>query len=250
MSLSDDQLDRYARQIILKEFGGSGQQRLLGAKVVVVGAGGIGSPAIQYLAAAGLGRLTIIDDDRVELSNLQRQVLYRTADLGASKAERAGRAVQELNPDLTVDICSERIRAANARSLLDGATVVLDGCDNFETRLAVADAALGLRIPLVSAAITEWQGHLGLYRGWEPDKPCYRCFVGDDPERAAASCADLGVLGPAAGVIGSLAALEAIRSITGFGEESAGKLLLMDALAPRFRSVRLPKDPGCPACSA
>ena len=249
MSLGDGQLDRYARQIILKEIGGEGQRRLLAAEVVVVGAGGIGSPAIQYLAAAGVGLLTIIDDDQVELSNLQRQTLYGTADVGASKARRAKRAVETLNPDVAVDFSARRIDAGNAERFIEGASVVLDGSDNFETRLTVADTALRLRVPLVSAAVSEFEGQLGVYRGWEPDKPCYRCFVGNDPERAGRSCADLGILGAVAGIIGSLAAAEAIRLITGFGEDSAGKLLLMDALALRFRTVRLAKDPGCPACA-
>jgi adenylyltransferase/sulfurtransferase len=250
VSLTDAQLDRYARQIILKEIGGQGQRRLLGAEVVVIGAGGIGSPAIQYLAAAGVGLLTIIDDDRVELSNLQRQTLYGTADIGLPKARRAKRGVEALNPDVAVDFSPRRIDAANAERYLEGASVVLDGSDTFETRLAVADAALRLRVPLVSAAVSEFEGQIGVYRGWEPDKPCYRCLVGSDPARPGRSCADLGVLGAVAGVIGSLAAAEAIRLITGFGEDSAGKLMLIDALALRFRTVRLPKDPGCPACAA
>jgi adenylyltransferase/sulfurtransferase len=250
VSLTDAQLDRYARQIILKEFGGEGQRRLLGAKVLVVGAGGIGSPAIQYLAAAGVGRLTIIDDDHVELSNLQRQLLFGTADIGLSKAQRAKRAVEALNPDVAVKVSDRRIDASNAECFLESASAVIDGSDNFDTRLLVADCALALRIPLVSAAVSEFEGQVGVFRGWEHDKPCYRCLVGSDPERAGRSCADLGVLGAAAGVIGSLAALEALRLITGFGEDSAGKLLVMDALTLRFRTLTLLKDPGCPTCAA
>jgi adenylyltransferase/sulfurtransferase len=247
--LTDDQLDRYARHIVLREIGGEGQRRLLAAKVALIGAGGIGSAAIQYLAAAGVGLLTIIDDDRVELSNLQRQVLFGTADVGLPKARRAQQAVETLNPDVAVQVSVCRIEASNAQRLLQGTDLVIDGSDNFETRLAVADAALTLRIPLVSAAVSEFEGQLGLYRGWEPDKPCYRCLVGAEPERDGRSCADVGVLGAAAGVMGSLAALEAIRIVTGFGEDSAGKLLLMDALGLRFRTVSLRKDPGCPACA-
>jgi adenylyltransferase/sulfurtransferase len=250
VSLTDDQLDRYARQIVLKEIGGEGQRKLLAAQVVLIGAGGIGSPAIQYLAAAGIGQLTIIDDDVVELSNLQRQVLFGTADVGLPKTRLAKRAVGALNPDVAVDFSRRRIDASNAHRLLEDANVVIDGTDSFDTRLVVADAALALRIPLVSAAVNEFEGQLGVYRGWEVDKPCYRCFVGSDPQRPGRSCADLGVLGAAAGVMGSLAALEAIRLVTGFGEESAGKLLLMDALTMRFRTIALPKDPGCPACAA
>ncbi len=250
MSFTDDQLDRYARHIVLKEIGGEGQRKLRAAEVLVVGAGGIGSPAIQYLSAAGVGQLTIVDDDRVELSNLQRQLLFGTRDIGAAKARRARRAVEALNPDVAVEAAQQRIDAGNAHRFIEGADLVLDGSDNFETRLIVADAALALRVPLVSAAVSEFEGQLGVYRGWKADKPCYRCFVGSDPQRAGRSCADLGVLGAAAGVMGSLAALEAIRLITGFGEDSAGKLLLMDALTLRFRTLTLRKDPGCPACAA
>jgi adenylyltransferase/sulfurtransferase len=158
--------------------------------------------------------------------------------------------VERLNPGVTTEAVTRRIDAGNAKSILDGADVVLDGCDNFHTRLAVTDAALGLRVPLVSAAIAEFEGQLGVFRGWEADKPCYRCFVGSDPGLPERSCSEQGVLGALAGVMGSLAALEAIRTITGFGEDSAGKLLLVDALSLRFRSVRLPKDPGCSACRA
>jgi len=250
MVLSDTQLDRYARHIVLKEVGGEGQRRLLASTVTIIGAGGIGSPAIQYLAAAGVGRLVLIDDDAVSLSNLQRQTLYRTGDVGASKVERAKAAVEALNGDVDVAAVGGRVGAADAHTLLEGADVVLDGSDNFETRLAVADTALALRIPLVSASVAQFQGQLAVYRGWEPGKPCYRCFVGGDPEQPGTSCAEDGVLGAVAGMMGSLAAAEAIRVITGFGEDSAGKLLIMNALRLRFRTVHLPKDPGCPACKA
>ncbi len=246
--LTDPQLDRYARHIVLREIGGGGQARMLAAHVVVIGAGGIGSPALHYLAAAGIGRLTIIDDDRVDLSNLQRQTIFGTSDIGRLKAEAAADAIARLNPDVVATPVNQRITAENAASLLAGADVVLDGCDNFATRLAVADAALAQRIPLVSAAVAQFEGQLGVYRGWEATLPCYRCFVGVDPDRGDASCADQGVLGAMTGVLGSLAAMEVIRAIAPFGEESAGKLLIVDALAFRFRTIALPKDPGCPAC--
>ncbi len=250
MTLTDPQLDRYARHIILKEIGGVGQRRLLASHVAVIGAGGIGSPAIQYLAAAGVGRLTIIDDDRVDLSNLQRQTLFGTADIGIPKAAAAFAAVARLNPDVTVAPVIDRIGPDNAASLLAGADVALDGSDNFATRLAVADAALAARLPLVSAAIGQFEGQIGVFRGWEADKPCYRCFVGGDPDRAGASCAEEGVMGAMTGVVGSLAALEVIRQLVPFGSDSAGKLVLLDALDLRFRTITLPKDPGCPACRA
>jgi molybdopterin-synthase adenylyltransferase len=249
VTLTDTQLDRYARHIILKEIGGAGQRRLLDAHVALVGAGGIGSPAIQYLAAAGVGRLTVIDDDAVALSNLQRQTLFTTRDVGSSKVAMAASAVQRLNPDVRVSPHRTRLDAGNAAILLDGADVVLDGSDSFATRLAVADAALAARAPLVSAAVGQFDGQLAVYRGWEADKPCYRCFVGGDPARAEASCADQGVVGALTGVMGSLAALEAIRAIVPFGADPAGSLLLVDALAFRFRTIAVPKDPGCPCAT-
>jgi molybdopterin-synthase adenylyltransferase len=245
MSLTDTQLDRYARHIILKEIGGTGQQRLLGATVVVIGAGGIGSPAIQYLAAAGIGKLRVIDDDVVDLSNLQRQTLFGTADIGRPKAEVAPERVAAMNPDVTVEPVTVRIDADTADALLAGADLILDGCDNFGTRLAIADASVRLRIPLVSAAVGQFDGQLGVWRGWEADMPCYRCLVGDDPGRPDISCADQGVLGALTGVMGSLGAMEAIRALTGYGDDPAGKLLLVDALAFRFRTIAVPKDPGC-----
>lgn len=245
MTLSDDQLERYARHIVLKEIGGAGQARLLAAHVAVIGAGGIGCPALQALAGAGIGRITLIDDDVVSLSNLQRQTLFGTADIGRQKVDAAADALARLNPDVTVVRHAGRIDAANADALLGGAGLVLDGCDNFVTRLAVADAALRLKIPLVSAAVGQFDGQIATYRGWEADKPCYRCLVGAEPDRPDASCADQGVLGALTAVVGSLAALEAIRQIGGLGEDGAGRLLLIDALTLRFRTIALPKDPGC-----
>ena len=248
MTLSDAELARYARHIVLKEIGGAGQRKLRAAKVAVIGAGGIGSPAIQYLAAAGVGRLILIDDDRVDLSNLQRQTLFGEADIDSMKVTAATQAVGRLNPGVSVSALATRIDAYNAEKLLAGADVVLDGCDNFVTRLAVADAAFTLRIPLVSAAVGQFEGQLAVYRGWEADKPCYRCLVGADPDRAEANCAEAGVMGAMTGVMGSLAALEVIRAIVPFGDDPAGKLLLADALAFRFRTITMPKDPGCPVC--
>ena len=247
--MNDEQLDRYARHIILKEIGGAGQQRLLASHVVLVGAGGIGAPAIQYLAAAGVGRLTLIDDDIVSLSNLQRQVLFATDDIGQPKIEAAEVAVALLNPDVRIIGRQLRLTVDNAADLLSGADVVVDGSDNFATRLAVADAARALRAPLVSAAVGQFDGQLAVFRGWEEDRPCYRCLVGHEPDRPDISCADQGVLGALTGVLGSLAAIEAIRAIVPFGTDPAGTLLLIDALNFRFRTIGLPKDPGC-GCGA
>jgi adenylyltransferase/sulfurtransferase len=245
MSFSDEQLERYARHIVLKEIGGEGQRKLSEATVAVIGAGGIGSPVLQYLAAAGVRRIILVDDDDVDLSNLQRQTIFRTTDVGKSKVDAAISASIAINEDIDFIAYKERLTAHNAVKILENTTVVIDGSDNFETRLAVADAAQQLHIPLVSAAVDQFEGQLAVYRGWEPEAPCYRCLVGEDPARPDMSCADRGVLGPLTGVLGSLAALEAIRAITGFGEDPAGKLLIIDALAFRFRTVTLSKDPAC-----
>jgi molybdopterin/thiamine biosynthesis adenylyltransferase len=249
VTLRDDQLDRYARHIVLKEIGGEGQQRLLDSTVILVGAGGVGSPALQYLAAAGVGLLRVIDDDVVALDNLQRQILFATADVGRPKVEVAREAVERLNPDVRFSESRERLTAGNAAALLTGADVVVDGSDNFATRLVVSDTCTALRIPLVSAAIGMFQVQVGTWRGWEPDRPCYRCFVGDafDSDDCD-NCAELGVLGAMAGIAGSFAALEAIRQILGFGGEATGKVHIFDGLAPAMRSIRIAKDPACRAC--
>ena len=251
MSLSDRQLDRYARHIVLKEIGGEGQRRLLAAAVAVIGAGGIGAPAIQYLAAAGVGRIRVIDDDEVTLDNLQRQLLFGTADVGRPKVEVAGEAVARLNPDVAFEAIADRLDAGNAAPLLGGIDLVLDGSDNFATRLAVSDFCTAARIPLVSAAIGRFQAQIGTFRGWQATEPCYRCFVGDafDADDCD-NCAELGVLGAMAGIAGSFAALEAIRAIAGFGDDPAGKLHLFEGLAPAMRTIRIVKDPACKGCAS
>ncbi|MBH1992302.1 MAG: HesA/MoeB/ThiF family protein [Sphingomonadaceae bacterium] len=250
MTLDDAQLERYARHIVLKEIGGAGQARLLAADVAVVGAGGIGSPAILYLAAAGVGTIRVIDDDNVALSNLQRQILFGSADIDVPKAEAAMAAVARINPDVKLIPINARIDPDNAALMLRDADAILDGCDSFATRLAVADAALRLRIPLISAAVGPFEGQLATYRGWETDKPCYRCLVGapdDAPER---NCAETGVIGALTGAMGSLAALEVIRALVPFGTDMAGRLLIADLLSMRFRTLDVPKDPACPGCVA
>ncbi len=250
VTLTDDQLDRYARHIVLKEIGGAGQARLLSADVALIGAGGIGSPAILYLAAAGVGTIRVIDDDDVALSNLQRQILFDTADVGAPKAEAAMVAVARLNPDIKLIPINARIDADNAALMLRDADVVLDGSDSFTTRLAVADAAHRLRIPLVSAAVGPFEGQIATYRGWETDKPCYRCLVGEAQDAPERNCAETGVIGALTGAMGSLAALEVIRALVPFGADMAGRLLIADLLSMRFRTLDVPKDPACPACAA
>lgn len=251
MSLNDDELERYARHIVLPDIGGAGQNAIKAAHLLVIGAGGIGSPVIQYLAAAGIGALTIVDDDVVSLSNLQRQTLYTTQDVGQPKAQVAAARVHALNPYVAVTPIETHVTAAQMPNLLDGISVVIDGSDNFATRLAVADAANAARVPLVSAAIGQFQGQLGVFRGWEADKPCYRCFVGDAHDADDCdTCADVGVLGAMVGMMGSMAAMEAIRCVTGFGTDPAGKLQLVDGLDLSMRAIRLPKDPACSACGA
>jgi adenylyltransferase/sulfurtransferase len=242
---TDDELDRYARHIVLREIGGRGQALLKQASVAVVGAGGLGSPCLLYLAAAGVGRLTVIDDDEVSLSNLQRQVLFATADAGRPKVAAAAAHLAALNPHVAVTPVAARLDAGNAAALLAGHTIIADGCDSFRTRLAVSDAAQHLRIPLVSGAVGPFDGQLATFRGWADGQPCYRCFVGEAADRPEQSCAETGVLGALTGVIGAMMALEVIREITGFGETLAGRLLLYDALGARTRTVRLPRDPAC-----
>ncbi|MBB6426585.1 molybdopterin-synthase adenylyltransferase MoeB [Sphingopyxis sp. JAI128] len=246
--LSDAELDRYARQIILPAFGGAGQAKLKAAHVAVIGAGGIGCPAITYLAAAGVGKLTIIDDDVVELSNLHRQPLFTDADLGALKAEVAAEAARRINPHVEMAMVTERLNDANAASLLAGAGLILDGCDNFATRLAVNRAAVALEIPLLSAAIGAFEGQVALYEGWRAGAPCYACLVGDDPDRPGINCAEAGVMGALAGMVGTMAALEAVRALSGWGQTLSGRLAIVDMLDRRWREVAVAKDPECPIC--
>ena len=249
-ALSDDELDRYARHIVLREVGGAGQVRLKRAHVVVVGAGGIGCPALLYLAAAGVGRLTVIDDDVVDVSNLQRQILFGDADIGRIKVAAATAALAKVNPHVATNGIAERLIAQNAASLMSGADIVLDGCDNFATRLIVSDTATRLRIPLVSAAIGQFQAQIGTFRGWEADKPCYRCFVGDafDAEDCD-TCAEQGVLGAMAGLVGSWAAMEVVRALTGFGPDPTGLVHIFDGVTPALRSIRIVKDSACRGCN-
>jgi molybdopterin/thiamine biosynthesis adenylyltransferase len=249
VTLADAQLERYARHIVLKEIGGDGQRKLLAATVAVIGVGGIGCPALQYLAAAGVGALRVIDDDFVSVANLQRQVLFGTTDVGDAKIEVAEVAVGRLNPDVRFAGIQSRLTRVNVAELLAGAKLVLDGSDNYATRLIVSDHCTAARIPLVSAAIGQFQIQIGTFRGWEADRPCYRCFVGDafDAEDCD-SCSELGVLGAVAGIAGSWAALEVIREITGFGADAGGKLHIFDGVTPSMRTIRIVKDPACSAC--
>lgn len=245
MRLSDEELHRYARHIVLPQVGGVGQVKLKNAKVVVIGAGGIGSAVIPALAGAGVGHLTIIDDDAVEVANLHRQLLFRERDAGYSKADLAIQFAHRLNRFVKAVPVQLRIDRSNAQQLLSGHDLVIDGSDNFATRLAVSDACVELGTPLVSAAAVQFQGQVGLFHS----RPCYRCFVGDafDAEDCD-NCAELGVLGALTGTVGNFAALVAINHILGIGEEQAGKVHIFDGERLNWRSIRIPADAGCRAC--
>lgn len=255
MSLPPDRLERFARHIVLPEIGGAGQLRLTQAHVVLMGLGGIGSPALQYLAGAGIGKLTLIDDDRVDASNLQRQTIYAESDLGALKAERAEAWLKAFDPRIAVQAVAIRLTAENAPALLRGADLVLDGCDNFATRLAVSDACTALAVPLLSAAVGRFQGQVAAFAGHLPGQPCYRCYVGDafDADDCD-TCAEDGMLGAMAGWAGCFAALQAIRVLlegaSTLGDPQWGKLHLLDGLKPGMRTITIAKDPECRACGS
>lgn len=244
MSFSNDERERYARHILLKEIGGPGQQKLKTATVTIVGAGGLGAPASLYLAAAGVGRLRLIDHDAVSLDNLQRQIIFRSADVGASKVERAQDVLAALNDNVTVEIERQRLTEANASYLLGSADVVLDGTDDFDTRFAVNAAARSSGTPLVSGAVGRWDGQVSVFA---QGGPCYRCFVPETPPDAE-TCARVGVVGALTGVIGSLMALEAIKLITRAGAPLIGRVMLFDGLKGNARTVTLKRDPACPVC--
>lgn len=249
--LTDKQLDRYARHIVLRDVGGAGQAKLLDAHILLIGAGGIGCPAMQYLAAAGIGKLTVIDDDDVSLSNLHRQILYREDMIGRPKVEAVREAIARLNPDVEFHGLGERITGESQPDILHGVDAVIDGSDNFATRLIVNDLCIAAKVPLVSAAIGQFHGQIGTFFGWQDDAPCYRCFVGDahDPEDCD-DCETQGVLGAMCGMMGSFAAMEAIRVVTGFGNDAKGKLHIFDGMKPAMRSLNLPKDPDCGSCGS
>jgi molybdopterin/thiamine biosynthesis adenylyltransferase len=251
MSLSDEELERYARHLVLRQLGGPGQAKIRGSSVLIVGAGGLGSPIALYLAAAGVGRLGLVDDDKVSLSNLQRQILFQTKDVGVPKTEAAARALGALNPGVKVETHQMRLTAENAKSLIQGYDIVADGSDNFDTRFLVNDICFALGKTLVFVAVTEFEGQLATFKAHDKSGqfPCYRClFPAPPPPGTVPSCSETGVLGAAAGVMGSLAALEVLKEITGIGQGLAGKLLIYEALAARFRTVNLKPDPACPIC--
>jgi molybdopterin-synthase adenylyltransferase len=251
MAFSDEEIERYARHIVLKEVGGAGQARLARARVLVIGAGGLGSPLVLYLAAAGVGTLGIVDFDRVSLSNLQRQIAHRTVDIGRLKTDSAADAAHALNPGVRIEAHPIRIAPDNAMQLIGRYDLVADGSDNFQTRFLVNDACFFAKRPLVFAAVSEFDGQLATFKAHDRSGsyPCYRCLFPEPPPAGAApSCSEAGVLGAAAGVVGTLQALEVIKEILGIGEGLAGQLLIYDALPARFRAVRVHPDPACRLC--
>ena len=244
MAFTEDEVERYARHLVLSEVGGPGQQALKRARVLIVGAGGVGGPAALYLAAAGVGTLGLIDHDAVALSNLQRQILFDTADVGRPKVEAAAMRLEGLNPHVAVQTFAERLTAENALARIEDFDLVLDGTDDFETRFLVNAACVVAGRPLVSGALGRWSGQVAVFAG----RPCYRCLVPQMPPDAE-TCARVGVVGAQAGVVGSMAALEAIKVLTGAGQPLTGRLLLYDGLAGTARTVRIAPDPACPVCA-
>jgi len=243
MSFSADEIDRYARHLVLREVGGQGQQRLKAAKVLIIGAGGLGAPAALYLAAAGVGVVGLADADTVSLSNLQRQVIYTVEDVGRLKVDAAAKALNALNPHVQVDAHAIALDAGNVRQAIEGYDLVLDGTDDFQTRMAVNAACVRSGKTCVSGAIGRWSGQVGVFSGG----PCYQCLVPEIPPDVE-TCQTVGVVGALAGVVGSMMALEAIKLITGAGRSLAGQLLIYDSLTAQSRTVRITPDPSCPVC--
>jgi adenylyltransferase/sulfurtransferase len=249
MSLSDEEVERYARHIVLREVGGPGQAKLRAARVLVIGAGGLGSPVLLYLAAAGVGTLGIVDFDTVSLSNLQRQIVHATEQVGHLKTDSAAQMLNAINPGVKVERHAFRLAPDNATDLIARYDVVADGSDNFPTRFLVNDACYFAKRTLVSAAVTEFDGQLATFKAHDHTGPCYRClFPEAPPPGTARSCSETGVLGAAAGVMGTLQALEVIKEITSVGDSMSGRLLIYEALATRFRTVTFKRDSQCALC--
>lgn len=246
--LNDEELLRYSRQIMLPQFDVAAQEKLKAARVLVVGLGGIGCPVALYLAAAGVGRLVLADFDTVDTSNLQRQVLYTPADVGRGKAEAAAEKLRLQNPHVEVTEFTVLLDAGNAPELVAGVDLVIDGCDNFPTRDVVNAACVATGTPLVSAAAIGLSAQLAVFDTRQPASPCYRCLY-PDMDEAAAACAEAGVLAPVVGVVGTLAATEALKILTGVGQPLVGRLWLWEALAQTMRTLGVPRDPACPACA-
>ncbi len=249
MEITEERLHRYARHIILDEVGEEGQIRLLQSRVLVIGAGGLGSPLLMYLAAAGVGTLGVIDDDRVDLSNLQRQIVHTTERIGQPKTASAALTIAALNPEIRVEAHAGRLGPDNARALIRDYDLVADGCDNFATRYLVNDACYLARKPLVTAAMLRFEGQATTIRAWEAGKPCYRCiFPSAPPPEIAPRCETAGIFGALAGVVGAMQATEVLKELLGLGTGLAGRLLLYDALDVALHVVAVPKNPACPLC--
>ncbi|WP_114241059.1 molybdopterin-synthase adenylyltransferase MoeB [Dyella sp. C9] len=250
-ALDADAAERYSRQLRLPQVGEAGQARLGQARIALLGAGGLGAPAALYLAAAGVGQLTLIDDDVVDRSNLHRQVIHADARVGMSKAESARIALAALNPRVQVEVRNERLQADNVERLLGGHDLVIDGADNFPARYLVAAASQRLRLPMIYGAVERFTGQVSVFDPRRADSPCYRCLFPEPPSAAEApNCSEAGVLGVLPGIVGLLQATEALKLVLDIGEPLVGRLLGFDALAMRFRETRLPRDPACPGCGA
>jgi molybdopterin-synthase adenylyltransferase len=248
LDFTEDEIQRYSRHILLQEVGGVGQAKLKAARVLVIGAGGLGSPLMLYLAAAGIGTIGIVDDDVVDLSNLQRQIAHTTDRIGRPKVASAAVAAKAINPDLNVEAHRLRLSAGNALDLIGRYDIVCDGTDNFATRFLVADACVLAERTLVSAAVLRFEGQLSVFKPHDGG-PCYRCLYPEPPPPGTVpTCSEAGVLGAVTGVMGTLQATEVLKEVLGVGETLAGRLLVWDALASRFRSVKLRPDPCCALC--
>ena len=247
---TDDQLERYSRHILLPEVGGVGQEKLLEASVLIVGAGGLGAPMLQYLAAAGVGRLGVIDADTVDLSNLQRQIIHRTQDVGVSKAESAARMIRDLNPDVQVDLYRERITAKNALDIIAQYDLVADGTDNFPTRYLLNDACHLAGKTLVSGALLRFEGQLSVFKSHLGDgHPCYRCLFPEPPAPGTVpSCSEAGVFGAVAGAVGVQQAVEVLKEILGIGDSLSGRFMMYDGLYTDWQNIKLRKNPACALC--
>jgi molybdopterin/thiamine biosynthesis adenylyltransferase len=244
--MNDEQLLRYSRQILLPQFGVEGQERLMASSVLVVGAGGLGSPVALYLAAAGVGRLIIADFDRVDLTNLQRQILHATDRIGTPKAESARRTLHALNPEIEIVPIGRKLEAELLQEQVAASDAVVDASDNFATRFAVNAACVATGRPLIAGAVIRWEGQVSVYTG-RPGDPCYRCLYGNGGE-VEDTCSENGILAPVAGIVGSIQATETLKVLSGVGTTLAGRLMILDALEMRFRTLTLTRDPACPVC--
>jgi adenylyltransferase/sulfurtransferase len=247
--MNDEQLLRYSRHILLPEIGIEGQERLLAARALVIGAGGLGSPVALYLASAGVGGLTLCDDEAVDLTNLQRQIVHRTESIGRKKVDSARATLAAINPEVRVAALAERVDGKRLEALARDADVVIDGSDNFATRHAVNRACVRLKKPLVSGAAVRFDGQVAVFDLRAPGSPCYACLFPEHGESEDVRCAVMGVFAPLTGIVGSIQAAEALKVLAGMGETLAGRLLLLDALAMQVRTIRLARDPACPVCS-